>query len=102
MITRKEYLNGEATHDEYYLQFVTADIIDLVQERIGLDLITASTDPAFNDIPLERWERLYYPLMKDHIINLLTIAGDLNAKSYSNCACIAKRAASLIREASKP
>ncbi len=58
MYTRKQYLNKECTHREYYGQFVNAGTKARVLSGIGLEALKKSTDPHFNDIPLHKWDRL--------------------------------------------
>jgi hypothetical protein len=58
MITRKEYMNGDCTHSEYYAQFVNESVKDTVVKYIGLDVLRASTDEHLNDIPLQSWDNL--------------------------------------------
>lgn len=95
MITRTQYLNGGATHDEYYGQFVTDDVLELVRSRIGEKHIRASTDPHFNDIPLARWDALRTAVI------MLCGAAIREAQGYgaslSDCVCIAKAAALKIK-----
>ena len=57
LLTRKEYMDGDVTHDQYYNQFVTQDIMDTILVSIGVHSILESTDPHFNDIDLKRWDR---------------------------------------------
>lgn len=52
--TRKQYMEGEVNHDDYYGQFVTDGVIRLLDQ----DRVKNSTDPHFNDIPLLHWDRL--------------------------------------------
>ncbi len=56
MKTRQDYMAGKCTHREYYAQFVTPDIKQIVKQRIGLDAIQRSADPNLNDIPLGKWD----------------------------------------------
>jgi len=104
MITRKEYIGAvletkeerAALHNAYYDQFVTPRIINMVNSYIGEDKIINSTDPHFNDIPLEKWDRLVTGLpvgskMKE-VGDYLTIAGGV---------CILKAAARQIKEQSE-
>lgn len=67
MITRKQYMqnhsrqhdehgSGQVAHNEYYAQFVNDDVLRIVKRSIGEDVIKASTDEHFNDIPLSRWD----------------------------------------------
>ena len=58
MKTHRDYVNGKWSHREYYGQFVTNGTKRLVINGIGIEAIQASTDPYFNDIPLDLWDRL--------------------------------------------
>lgn len=55
MITRKQYINNEATHEQYYNQFITDYEKNEVLRFIGLDTLKNSTDEYMNDIPLGIW-----------------------------------------------
>lgn len=57
---RKRYMNGEITHQEYYLWL--ADLIGATVRDIPVSLnrLAASTDTYFNDIPLSTWDRQHY------------------------------------------
>jgi len=68
MITRKEYMDKEYTHEEYYGQFVNDAIIKIVGDSIGVDRIKASTDKHLNDIPLKEWDNLV-PAMHSYARN---------------------------------
>ena len=63
MFTRKQYLEGACSHDEYYEQFVTPYYIHFVNIHIGTDRIMASNDPSFNDIPLNEWDAVCNNIM---------------------------------------
>ena len=58
MYTRKQYLNKECTHRQYYGQFVTPATKAHVLRGIGLAALKKSTDPHFNDISLANWDNL--------------------------------------------
>ena len=58
MYTRKQYLNKDCTHRQYYGQFVNAGTKARVLSGIGLAALKKSTDAHFNDIPLHKWDRL--------------------------------------------
>lgn len=92
--TRKQYLNGECTHREYYAQFVTEYIKETVLNQIGLDKILASTGDSLNDIPLSNWDMMrQLPRSTfDHLKesgDYMTLAGKV---------CICKEAAKQIKE----
>ena len=96
MITRKEYLANEATHNEYYAQFVTQGIRDTVQRFIGLDRIKNSNDPHMNDIPLKEWDSL------TRIFGSQTNAKLKECEDYLTLAtsvCILKEAARQLKDA---
>ena len=58
MYTRKQYLNKECTHRQYYGQFVDNRTKQRVLSGIGLEALKKSTDPHFNDIALTNWDKL--------------------------------------------
>lgn len=51
-------MNGEYSHNEYYEQWVTDEMMDYVVSKIGADRLLGSTDEHFNDIPLPKWDGL--------------------------------------------
>lgn len=66
-MNRKEYMDtlprfpspeSHAHHRAYFAQFVTPGCKEAVLNSIGLDRLTASTDPHLNDIPLSEWDRI--------------------------------------------
>jgi len=95
MITRAQYLKDEATHDEYYGQFATDDVVELVRSRIGEKHIRASTDLHFNDIPLARWDALHTAIIMRCGAAIRESQG--YGASLSDCVCIAKAAARKIK-----
>lgn len=99
MITRKEYMDGIFTHEKYYSQFVDHNIKNLVTRSIGLHRIKSSTDPHFNDIPLHEWDGLesYIRSICGKAINKANFDGGV---SLSDCVCIAKQAARIVKESS--
>lgn len=95
MRTRKEYLDGKVSHDDYYNQFVTKEVIEIVKRDLGVDTIKASNDPHFNDIPLKLWDRYYQLNSFPGINEKLKQAGDF--PSNAGIVCIAKAAARMIK-----
>jgi len=91
-LTRKDYLDGKCTHDEYYGQFVTKPLILVVAKMIGAGNIAASTDLHFNDIPLVRWDNLAQITVAN-----MAKAGDVAPTSLCSVVCVCKRAAVEIR-----
>ena len=101
MITRKQYMRKEATHREYYGQFVTDSVKQYVSSAIGKDRIAKSTDPHLSDIPLHNWDMLH--AIKDMCIHKVSEAAEHADGtlywSLSDQVCIAKEAARQIKEA---
>jgi hypothetical protein len=90
--TRKQYMNNECTHEQYYAQFATPEVVSQVKSQIGEAAIKASTDPHFNDIPLRKWDNLGISVYKSDMEaagDYLTLAGKV---------CIAKAAARIIKD----
>lgn len=59
MITRKQYMDKEVTHREYYAQFVTPGIKQIVKRRFGLNVLLETRDQEnLNSIPLIEWDML--------------------------------------------
>lgn len=94
MKTRKDYMANVISFNDYYAQFVTDNVKQIVSNHIGIEKIKNSNDPHFNDIPLKKWDMLEY-----HIRNM--VGGTLreaNGKvSLSDCICVAKQAARIIK-----
>jgi hypothetical protein len=92
--TRKDYVDGVCTHEEYYQQFITPVITARVLTQIGAAKVKASTDPYFNDVPLHCWDRVNL----DHcgIAQKMEQAGDY--LTLAGKVCIAKTAATAFRK----
>jgi len=60
MITRKQYLAGEASYYDYYAQFVTDATVRTVAQAFGVDNLTKAlaADRHLNTLPLARWDAL--------------------------------------------
>lgn len=60
MYTRQQYLNRECTHSDYYGQFVTPAIRDIVLSRYNKKQLMDSLaqDEHLNSIPLASWDML--------------------------------------------
>jgi hypothetical protein len=56
--TRKQYMDKECSHRDYYGQFVHDGIKRRVLQCIGKERLEASTDEHLNDIPLKLWDTL--------------------------------------------
>lgn len=56
MHTRKDYLDGKCSHDDYYGEIVEECGV-VISERT-MEMVRRSTDPHFNDIALQHWDQL--------------------------------------------
>lgn len=93
MITREQYMNKEATHREYYGQFVDQSVKDWVLGRIGIERILASTDPHLNDIHIEAWDRYFGTFQMTEPGRKCAKANGSGGVSLSNAVCVAKETA---------
>jgi hypothetical protein len=93
MKTRKQYLDKEVTHEEYYSQFVTNTIKSLVSRNIGKSRIKASQDEHLNDIPLSEWDGVAIQIRRtpSELGKKMKEAGDYC--TLAGLVCIAKEAA---------
>ncbi len=93
MKTRKQYLNQEVTHREYYSQFVTNGIKSIVSGSIGKDRIKNSNDKHLNDIPLSLWDGVAHQIQQtpSQLGKRMDEAGDYC--TLAGLVCIAKEAA---------
>lgn len=92
--TRKQRLNDDCTHREYYAQFINKNTKQTVLHHIGLDRILASTDDAMNDIELNSWDVL--PQISQETWRKMESLGD--NMSMAGKVCIYKEAAKQIKE----
>lgn len=90
MFTRKQYLDDQCSHREYYAQLVDERTIATVVATIGADELRASTDPHFNDIPLRRWDVLAAILPNVLAVRFVDL-GDY--ATLGGLVCVAKEAA---------
>lgn len=101
-MTRKEYLdlsrlgNGIEAFHQYYNQFVTPYVTEVVRTYIGEDIIRASKDMYFNDIPLKLWDELIPCVRHDISVRNEDINGT-RCVSMCECVCTMKTAAYIIR-----
>ena len=91
--TRKQYLNRECTHREYYAQFVTEETKKIISHQIGLNNISKSTHESFNDIPLDTWDSL--PQLPQSTYRKMESLGD--CITIAGNVCVYKEAAKQIK-----
>ena len=94
-ITSTQYLNKEATHREYYSQFVTKDIKERVLREFNPKILIKGKDQHFNNIPLRLWDNLMTDVPFE-INNKLKECGDY--PTQAGIVCILKEAAMQIVE----
>ena len=89
MKTRKEYLDGKCTHEEYYGQFVSRVTKYRVLAHIRMDKLKKSKDEHLNDIPLRIWDNASnnFP----HVSTKMEECGDY--LTLAGCVCIIKESA---------
>ncbi len=85
--TRRQYINKECTHNEYYSQFVNEGTKKTLLQYISLARLKQSKDEHFNDIPLKEWDNL--PVMVSSTLMIkrgdwMTLAGKVCI--YKTCA----------------
>lgn len=100
MITREQYManTGPEWHRDYYRQFVTGRVLEIVARGIGVEAIItalAAGDKHLNTIPLYRWDQLQSLLPRD-VLAMVKQAGD--CYSMSTGTCIFKQAANMLAE----
>jgi len=94
MWTRKDYINEKCSHQEYYGQFYTHQLVDYIRRTVGEKRIKKSKDKYFNDISLSVWDA--------QAVTVRRMVGDISkygeSWTLSTAVCIAKEAARRIRD----
>lgn len=100
MKTRQNYLNGECSHRDYYAQFVTSGIKEIVRQRIGIKVIKESIkkDENLNVISLAVWDSLaqWFKITPSNIGVQMKESGDF--LTLAGSVCIFKEAVRQIAE----
>lgn len=92
MITRRQYMNCEYTHDQYYSQFVNEPIYHLVLRKFTAKRLADCSDQEyFNGIPNHLWDHMESSCRALVDKSLLKETGE--GWSYATCVCILKAAA---------
>ena len=100
-IQRSSYLNNEASHAQYYNQFIDQPLRDwIVSSMGGIDILKKAyaRDSSLNTIPLSQWDTLAYTLNNPKYRALFVAAGDF--WTLGGAVCILKQAATLEIECS--
>ncbi len=93
MITRKQYMRRQATHREYYAQFVDHSVKHWVLAVIGIERLLKCTDPRLNDISLQTWDRYHGLFCMSKAGRDCAKANEGGGVSLSDAVCVAKEAA---------
>ena len=100
MFTRRDYVyENKCTHDEYYAQFVTESVKQLVLTKWSANEIKKSfaVDKNLNNLPLAQWDKLAEILsMNNDLMRKLAKANGTGGTSLSDRVCTLKRAAKMI------
>ena len=91
MFTRKQYMNKEISHHDYYLQFADESTRQWIRSVIGLDRLNKSTDKHLNDIHLSIWDGYSISMAPD--VRLKISEANNGGVSLSDAVCIAKACA---------
>ena len=98
MKTRQDYISGKCTHREYYAQFVTPEIRQMVITRFGADLLKSALakDENLNGVPLHQWDNLTgFP---NHALAYARLKAAGDHCTLSSGVCILKEAARQVAE----
>ncbi len=97
MFTRNQYVKGQCSHDEYYSQFITQELVNFLPKVISLETLSASRDKEFmNDIPLSKWDSVAKSFLSvKSLANKFKAYGD--TPSLGGMVCLAKVIAKQIR-----
>lgn len=57
MFTRKDYMSGKCNEDEYYSQFVTEKVVDVIKRSVTYKYIVQARDKKdFFDVAAQQWD----------------------------------------------
>ena len=94
---RQDYLDNRCTHEQYYDQYVSLHVKNIVIGCIGRLAIVRSNDTNFNDIDLSNWDALGSLIVGAVGRKKFQELGDV--PTLNGIVCIAKTAARQIRDA---
>lgn len=93
MFSRADYMADKCSFEQYYNQFVTLGRMQAVVYQIGLNKILKSKDEHLNDIPLKKWDNIFFV---DSVSKDLEKHGDY--LTLAGKVCIAKACAKQIKK----
>jgi hypothetical protein len=85
MFTRQQYLNGECSHQEYYVQYVNRQVWHLIANAFPVDKLRAAhaVDKNFHTIELSYWDQLACFIQPN--LDLLNKLGESDTLSWRVC-----------------
>jgi hypothetical protein len=93
IITRKEYMSGLATHDEYYESIAnelglkyTPEHCEILEELLAQSEMKRDSDPHLNSIPLYKWDAMGLNLTRiRNYREILEKRGDFDSMAVRVC-----------------
>lgn len=58
--TQSDFINDKCSHSQYYSQYVTEGVKNVVKELMSLHILMRSKDSELNDIDLSKWGSMSY------------------------------------------
>lgn len=94
LFTRKNYMNNECTQQEYYSQFVTNHMKDVILSTFSKDQLIKKyeKDEHLNNIPLKWWDS-FENIFKQHIASINKKINGQSVWSSATHTCAMKAAA---------
>lgn len=89
--TRKQYLDHEVTHEEYYRAIAETAGIWLGPDHPLVKQALTSTDEHYNDVPLKVWDS-YFPIYRMQLQRALKAHAGTEGVSLSDNTCTLKQA----------
>lgn len=92
--TRKDYMDGVVTHEQYYEALAAESGISFLESRKlpEIKAALAEGDEHLNTIPLSYWDAIAY-MARRHTAPVLKAHGDVGGWCFACGVCIAKAAA---------
>lgn len=90
MLTRKDYINGNCSHNEYYGEIVS--LANITAPSWIMEMVKDSNDDHYNDIPLTKWDSAGQSITQNFKIkSILEERGD--SLTAAGIVCMMKQAA---------
>lgn len=96
MIMKSEYLKGKISREEYYKQFVNAEVLKMTEIIFGIQLIQSCHCPHFSEIKIYLWDRLQMEI-RPYVSEEITACSSPYKVSIADYICVCKEAARMIK-----